>query len=121
MPETAEIPIFLLCGGQGSRLGEVAAQRFGSGTWRVAARDLAVEVPTLLLSSEQARRWLGWRPRLATEQAVHWAVDGYRALLRERDAGWLVEQIQAYDALDQGPRPAEFVPWPRIKRLQAYA
>ena len=36
----------------------------------------------LLLSSEQARRWLGWRPRLATEQSVIWAVDGYRALLR---------------------------------------
>ena len=32
--------------------------------------DLAIEVPTLLLSSEQARRWLGWRPRLTTEQAV---------------------------------------------------
>jgi len=104
-----------------ARIAEVAAQRFGSGTWRVAARDLAVEVPTLLLSSEQARRWLGWRPRLATEQAVHWAVDGYRALLRERDAGWLVEQIRAYGALDQAPRPAEFVPWPRTKRLQAYA
>ena len=52
---------------------------------------------------------------------MHWAVDGYRALLRERDAGWLVEQIRAYGALDQAPRPAEFVPWPRTKRLQAYA
>ena len=27
MPEPAEIPIFLLCGGQGSRLGEIAAMR----------------------------------------------------------------------------------------------
>ena len=27
MPEPADVPIFILCGGQGSRLGEVAAQR----------------------------------------------------------------------------------------------
>ena len=27
MPEPAGIPIFVLCGGQGSRMGEVAAQR----------------------------------------------------------------------------------------------
>ena len=56
--------------------------RFGGGSWRAAASDLAIEVPMLLLSSDQAHRWLGWRPRLATEEAVAWAVDGYRALLR---------------------------------------
>jgi CDP-glucose 4,6-dehydratase len=44
------------------RVAEVAAERFGGGCWRAGGTELAVEVPTLLLSSEQARRWLGWRP-----------------------------------------------------------
>ena len=39
-------------------------ERFGAGAWHAAASDLAIEVPMLLLSSEQAQRWLGWRPRL---------------------------------------------------------
>ena len=47
--------------------------------------------------------WVGARAS-TTEQAVHWAIDGYRALLRERDAGWLIEQIRAYMALDQAPQ-----------------
>lgn len=101
------------------QIAEAAAERFGGGRWRVGERDLAVEVPTLLLSSEQARRWLGWRPRLATEEAVHWAVDGYRALLRERDATWLLDQIRTYGALDRVPRRAESQP--RRERLHAYA
>ena len=39
-----------------ARIAEVAAARFGDGTWRAAAGDAAVEVPSLLLSSDQARR-----------------------------------------------------------------
>jgi CDP-glucose 4,6-dehydratase len=103
------------------RVAEVAAERFGGGCWRAGGTELAVEVPTLLLSSEQARRWLGWRPRLSTEQAVNWAVDGYRALLRDRDAGWMVDQIHAYADLDRVPRAAERAQPSQGERLHACA
>jgi CDP-glucose 4,6-dehydratase len=82
-----------------ARVAEAVADRFGRGEWRAAASDVSVEVPTLLLSSEQAQRWLPWRPRLSTEEAVAWAVDGYRQLLRERGTGWLVDQIHRFEDL----------------------
>jgi CDP-glucose 4,6-dehydratase len=104
-----------------ARIAEVAAARFGAGSWRAAPRELAIEVPTLLLSSEQAKRWLGWRPRLATQEAVEWAIDGYRRLLCAGDAGWLVEQIGAYAADDRVPRPAGALALPRPERRHAYA
>ena len=46
----------------------------------------------------------------STEQAVAWAIDGYRALLREHDTSWLIEQIRAYAAPDRVPRPIGLVP-----------
>jgi CDP-glucose 4,6-dehydratase len=104
-----------------ARIADVAAERFGGGSWRSAASDLAVEVPTLLLSSEQARRWLGWRTRLTTEQAVGWAIDGYRALLREHDTSWLTDQIRSFAATDRVPRPVVLAPPARPERLHAYA
>ena len=104
-----------------ARIAEFAAQRFGGGSWQAASGDRLVEVPTLLLSSEQSRRWLGWRPRLSTELAVHWAVDGYRALLRDRDTGWLVEQIRAYEGDDRVPLATRIGPAPRPERMHAYA
>lgn len=83
-----------------AQVADAAAERFGCGAWRAAADDPGIEVPTLLLSSEQARRWLGWQPRLDTAEAVAWAVDGYRALLRDGGIDWLVEQIHAFAALE---------------------
>jgi CDP-glucose 4,6-dehydratase len=104
-----------------ARVAEAAADRFGTGTWRAAAGDLAIEVPMLLLSSEQAHRWLGWRPRLATEDAVAWAVDGYRALLRQGDTRWLIDQIHAFEALEPA-RPLAGYPLPAHPELRhAYA
>jgi CDP-glucose 4,6-dehydratase len=104
-----------------ARIADVAAARFGAGSWRAGARELAIEVPTLLLSSDQAKRWLGWRPRLATQEAVEWTIDGYRRLLGEGDAGWLVEQIRAYAADDRVPRPSGTIALPRPERRHAYA
>lgn len=104
-----------------ARIAGLAAERFGSGGWHSSAAELAPEVPTLLLSSEQARRWLGWRTRLTTPQAVAWAIDGYRALLLERDTSWLTGQIEAYSAADRVPRPVVLAPVARPERLHAYA
>jgi CDP-glucose 4,6-dehydratase len=80
-----------------ARVADTAALRFGQGAWRHVASDLAIEVPALLLDSERAQHRLGWRPRLATAEAVAWAVDGYRALLQDGDTRWLYRQIEAYE------------------------
>jgi CDP-glucose 4,6-dehydratase len=104
-----------------ARIAELTAQRFGGGIWRAAASDCATEVPSLQLSSEQAHRWLGWRPRLTIEQAVTWAIDGYRAFLQHHDTRWLIDQIHAYEALQPGRAPADRVQPPRAEPLHAYA
>jgi CDP-glucose 4,6-dehydratase len=101
------------------RIADTAAERFGRGEWRRAAGDLGPEVPTLLLSSERARRRLGWQPRLATEDAVAWAVDGYRALLAGGGASWLTRQIRAYEGLaSPALLPLDLL---RSERRHAYA
>ena len=75
--------------------------------------DVAIEVPTLLLSSEQARRRLGWHaPARRPSEAVAWAVEGYRALLQHGDTRWLVGQIHDYAAL--APSHAERPPSRRV-------
>ena len=83
--------------------------------------DLAIEVPLLLLSSDQAQRWLGWRPRLATEDAVGWAVNGYRALLRQGGTRWLVDQIHAFTAIEPGHARTGYPLPARPEQLHAYA
>jgi CDP-glucose 4,6-dehydratase len=86
---------------------DLAAARFGAGTWRLADGAAAIEVPTLLLSSDKARTRLGWRPKLGTADAVEWTVDGYLALLREgATAGWLTRQIAAFADRQAAAPPA---------------
>lgn len=104
-----------------AQVAEAAADRFGAGSWRAAASDLAIEVPLLLLSSDQAQRWLGWRPRLTTEDAVGWAVDGYHALLRQGGTRWLVDQIHAFGAIEPGHARTGYPLPARPEQLHAYA
>ena len=89
-----------------ARIAEVAAERFGGGAWRPAASDLGARgadpAPVLRAGPPLARLAHAARRR---EQAVAWAIDGYRALLREHDTSWLIEQIRAYAAPDRVPRP----------------
>jgi MFS family permease len=58
---------------------------------------------------------------LTPEQAVNWAVDGYRALLRERDTGWLVGQVRAFGAAAEPSGPMAAMPSPRPERVHACA
>jgi CDP-glucose 4,6-dehydratase len=81
------------------RVATAAAARFGRGSWLPAGTESGPEVPTLLLCSDRARRKLGWRPRLATQDAVAWTVDGYQAFLAGEGVGWLLDQIQAFEDL----------------------
>ena len=104
-----------------AQVADAAVERFGAGAWHAVASDVAIEVPMLLLSSEQAHRWLGWHPRLATEDAVAWAVDGYRALLQQGDTRWLVRQIHDFEALAPSHAQAATIASVRPGLAHAYA
>jgi CDP-glucose 4,6-dehydratase len=106
-----------------ARVADAAAARFGAGSgWRSAdAATPGVEVPTLLLSSERARRRLGWQPRLTTAEAVAWTVDGYRELLlRHGGCGWLTRQIQTF-ADSRAAAAAVTPPTSRVEIVHAAA
>ena len=104
-----------------ARIAEIAAQRFGGGTWRAIASDPALEAPTLLLNAELARRWLGWRPRLTVEQAVLWAVDGYRALLQGGGTAWMIDQIRAHAQIEPDTPAGLQVAPPPVERRHVCA
>lgn len=104
-----------------AQVADAAVEHFGDGAWQAVASDSSIEVPMLLLSSDQAHRWLGWQPRLQTEDAVAWAVDGYRALLQQGDTRWLVRQIHAFEALGPSHAPAAAISSVRPGLAHAYA
>ena len=87
--------------GTGPRRGSPSSrpQRFGGGTWRAAASDLADRgaEPAALLRAGAALA--GLAAATDHEQAVSWAVDGYRALLRDHDTGWLIDRSTQFEAL----------------------
>ena len=82
-----------------SDVAAVVAEQLGGGTWRAAANGPRFETAVLRLSAEQARRRLGWRPRLPVRLALAWTVEGYRRLLKEGDCGWMEEQIERFQGL----------------------
>lgn len=64
------------------------------------AGDAYVETTELRLDSSKARVTLGWAPRLAFEEAVHWTAQWYRAFYRDRSSAptTTLEQIARYQA-----------------------
>ncbi len=80
-----------------ARVADAVAAEIGRGGWRQAHGPLPAEMPVLRLSSEQARRRLGWQPLLDTGEAIAWTVAGYTALLDAGHADWLPEQIARYE------------------------
>jgi CDP-glucose 4,6-dehydratase len=97
---------------------DAAFMALGYGGWQAVAAGRGQdgrghEAPVLRLSSAKARARLGWSPRLATGDAVAWAVQGYRALLGGQPSTWLFEQIERYGALEE-PLPEPLAP--RLRR-----
>ena len=72
-PDPADVPVFILCGGQGTRLGDGAAG-----------------LPKPMLD-------IGDRPMLLHVMGCY-GRHGYRRLLARGEAAWLGEQVGAYDA-----------------------
>lgn len=79
-----------------SRIADAANQQLG-GRWEHAPRAESIENPVLRLDSSRARRELGWRPQLSTREAVAWSMDGYQALLADRDDRWLARQLHNFE------------------------
>lgn len=71
----------------------------GGGSIEVGDDTGPHEAPALLLDSELARRTLGWRPLLATEDALDWTAQWHRGNLAGADLTALaLEQIAAFEA-----------------------
>jgi CDP-glucose 4,6-dehydratase len=101
---------------------EVAAavsRRLGAGRWQVEQGAVPAEAALQRLSSERAKRRLGWRPLLSTAEAVEWTVDGYRELLETGRADWLLDQLGRYRAR-QGERAVRPAPSPPSPELEAH-
>jgi CDP-glucose 4,6-dehydratase len=80
---------------------EAFSARFdGKPGWRQAAGTHPPEAHALTLSSDLARRELGWRPRLDLPDALSWTADWYRAHRAGADMPAICEdQIRRYGDL----------------------
>jgi CDP-glucose 4,6-dehydratase len=63
----------------------IFCEAWGSGSWETKSSEseLHHEARLLRLSSERARRRLGWRPRLSIRSAVAWTAEWYRMALEK--------------------------------------
>ena len=68
------------------------------------------------LSAAQARRRLGWIPRLSLEETVRWTAQGYVRLIEDGGTDWLLQQIDRYAA-----RLADAAPPVSAETDRAYA
>jgi CDP-glucose 4,6-dehydratase len=77
------------------------AQLWGDGPgWKAAAAEPFPEARALTLDASLAAASLGWRPRLALDDALAWTVEWYRAGLGRGDMrAFSLEQIRRYEAL----------------------
>ena len=74
------------------------AAALGGPALEVAAGPSPHEAPTLRLSAAQARRRLGWIPRLSLDETVRWTAHGYARLIEDGSTDWLFQQIDRYAA-----------------------
>jgi CDP-glucose 4,6-dehydratase len=99
--------------------GELAAAfaaALGGPRLEVAAGPTPHEAATLRLSAAQARRRLGWIPRLSLDETVRWTAQGYARLIGDGGTDWLAQQIDRYAA-----RLAEAAPPVPAEAGRAYA
>lgn len=72
----------------------------GKGGWERATGIHPPEAATLTLSSELARRALGWTPRLSMQDTVSWTADWYKAHYAGQNMkAFTLDQIARYEAL----------------------
>lgn len=77
-------------------------KQWGGGLcWEVDGENHPHEATLLRLDSTKARTELGWRPRMALDQALEWTVEWYKASLRGDDMqAFTLSQIWRYMELE---------------------
>jgi CDP-glucose 4,6-dehydratase len=84
-----------------SQVADIMSVALGAGSgWEKAPGIQPPEAATLTLSSELAKRSLGWVPRLSMQETVNWTADWYKAHRAGRDMKAVtLDQIARYEAL----------------------
>ena len=84
-----------------AQVADIMSEALGAGVgWEPMAGDHPPEAATLTLSSELAKRGLGWTPRLSMPETVAWTADWYKAHYAGRDMkAFTLDQIARYEAL----------------------
>jgi CDP-glucose 4,6-dehydratase len=84
-----------------SQVADIMSVALGAGSgWEKAPGIQPPEAATLTLSSELAKRSLGWAPRLSMQETVNWTADWYKAHRAGRDMkATTLDQIARYEAL----------------------
>lgn len=84
-----------------AQVADIMSEALGAGVgWEPMAGDHPPEAATLTLSSELAKRGLGWSPRLSMPETVAWTADWYKAHYAGRDMKtFTLDQIARYEAL----------------------
>jgi CDP-glucose 4,6-dehydratase len=80
---------------------DVVGQALDTGSsWELAPGKPLPEAATLTLSSELAKRVLGWAPKLTMEETVSWTADWYNAHQAGRNMRSVtLDQIVRYEKL----------------------
>ncbi|HEY4141224.1 MAG TPA: CDP-glucose 4,6-dehydratase [Pseudolabrys sp.] len=84
-----------------SQVADIMSVALGAGSgWEKAPGIQPPEAATLTLSSELAKRSLGWTPRLSMQDTVDWTADWYKAHRAGRDMKAVtLNQIARYETL----------------------
>jgi CDP-glucose 4,6-dehydratase len=81
------------------RLVKTAIQHWGGGEWKDASTPGQLhEAGLLKLDINRAKKKLGWKPKLNSEQAIKWTIDWYKQPL-ENQAEYTLKQIRDYFSL----------------------
>jgi CDP-glucose 4,6-dehydratase len=84
-----------------AQVADIVGQALGTrSSWGVAPGDPLPEAATLTLSSELAKRVLGWAPLLSMQETVDWTANWYKAHRAGRDIRTAtLDQIARYESL----------------------
>ena len=84
-----------------AQVADVVGQALESGSsWELAPGKPLPEAATLTLSSDLAKRVLGWAPKLTMQETVDWTADWYKAHQAGRDMRTAtLDQIARYETL----------------------
>jgi CDP-glucose 4,6-dehydratase len=90
-----------------AQVADVMGRALESGSsWELGPGKPLPEAATLTLSSDLAKRALGWAPKLTMQETVSWTADWYKANRSARDMRAVtLDQIARYEKLKTEKKP----------------